>query len=75
MDITQKQKRKIEKAINSLNEVMEELTASMPEAQYYLEDCANFYVMKGKTHDNNNEPIFDNVIYSLQLHGSSGGGW
>lgn len=77
IQLTQKQKLKIKKAIQSLNDVRKEVQTKNPDndINWYLEDCGNFNLMDNQSHDNEGNPRKDRVINSFDLDESSGGGW
>ncbi len=77
IQLTQKQKLKIKKAINSLNEVRKEVQTANPEndINWFLEDCGNLNLMDNESHDNEGNARQDRVINCFDLDDSSGGAW
>ncbi len=79
IELTPAQKRKITSAIKSLNKVREELQRENPDyyINWYLEDCGNFHLLEGDSHDEENygDSQSDKSIEVWDLRHSTGGGW
>lgn len=63
---------------NNMNKLIQDIRKYNPDANLYVEDCGNFNLMKGKVHDESTqklEPIHDNVVASVVVYNSGGGGW
>lgn len=77
--LTTKQKRKIKRAIEALNDVRVELQQENPDnyINWYLEDCGNLILMAEETHndDLNQSANYDAAIEVFHLEQASGGGW
>jgi hypothetical protein len=75
--ITARQKAKIQKAVEALNDVRADIQSKNPDhdINWYLEDCGNFNLMENPSHDENHKARQDRVILHSQLEESSGGGW
>ena len=73
--IKAKDRKRIERAINSLNSALENIKEYVPNANYYIEDSDSFLVLSGDTHDENGEARPDRVMAYFKLIGASGGGW
>jgi hypothetical protein len=67
--------RKIEAAVFLLNDAMSDLELVYKEPGYYVEDSNNFNVMKGPSHSERGEALFNNVIKHFPVRNCSGGGW
>lgn len=67
----------IELAIDLLNHTMEQVIKYIPDANYYIEDCGNFYTLSGDSHhDTHGQPAAEDRILRVDtLKGASGGGW
>jgi len=69
-------KRKFKRLIAGLNDLLQEVRADFPEAEYYLEDAGNFNLMSGASHTGRDcQPRRDRVLMDEKLKHSGGGGW
>ncbi len=77
LTLTKTQLKKIQKAVQALNDVRQELQDENPDfdINWYLEDCGNLNLMECETHDDDGSPQHDGVIETFNLNNSSGGGW
>ena len=68
---------RIKRAIGNLNKIMEEVKTVFPDANYYLEDTANFHLLLGQSHgkDRNQTAQRELTAHCSSLWGASGGGW
>lgn len=73
--ITAAQRRKIYRAVQALNDVLEDVQRTVPGANWYLADGENLYLLDGESHDAQEQPRFSAVIGRWDLKDSSGGGW
>ena len=69
--------KKIDNAAKSLNKALEDAKKIWPDAQYYLEDTANFLLMSGSSHDESNgeKARQDRILHHTYIYDASGGGW
>jgi hypothetical protein len=72
--ITEKQIKKFETLCRGLNKLLDEISETCPEANYYLAN-SNFHLMKGPTHDENTNALRENSVTSVDIPGSGGGDW
>ncbi len=77
LTLTKAQLKKIQKAVQALNDVRKELQDENPDfnINWYLEDSCNLNLMECETHDDNGNPQQDGIIDYFLLRNSSGGGW
>lgn len=73
--ITVQQRRKINRAIQALNDALEDIQRTIPDANWYLGDCGSLYLLDGESHDAQEQPRLSAVIERWDLKNSSGGGW
>lgn len=77
IELTAKQRARINRAIKALNEVRLEISTENNHANinWYLEGLSNLNLMNGYTHDNRGHPRHEGVIELFHLDSASGGGW
>ena len=77
VQLTAKQRNKINRAVKALNDAKEELQSENPGhyINWYLEDSNNLNLMEGHSHDEQGRDQQDRVIEHFILDSSSGGGW
>lgn len=77
IELTPAQKRKLKRAVATLNDVRRELQQEHPERDinWYLEDTGNLNLMEDESHDRDGDPQRDKVIEQFSLDNSGGGGW
>lgn len=78
IELTTKQRSKINRAIKALNDTRKEVQNENPdiEIHWYLEGKDNLNLVRGNTHEGiNGDAQYDNVIDLFYLDNSSGGGW
>lgn len=75
--LKKKHAERVSNAINELNAVMKEIKKYIPEANYYLEDTANFMVLSGDSHDDDRNCTArqDRVLQHDYLMHAGGGAW
>lgn len=69
--------RRMNKAVQDLNLILNEVRKEHPNAQWYLDGTWNLHLMKGPPHDDNNGccPLQENTLHSAELINSGGGDW
>lgn len=72
--ITVKQKRKFINICKQLNDLMEEIQETVPEASYYLAS-SNLNLMKGPDHTDDCHALRSNSVASVRIYSSGGGDW
>ncbi|XKM12708.1 hypothetical protein RCS94_06680 [Orbaceae bacterium ac157xtp] len=65
--------KKIERAVNSLNDAMEELKRIYPNAYYYVTASDAITVMRGDSHSRGGEPQRENELADFSCPTITGG--
>lgn len=65
---------KLKRQVDALNELMDDVRETYPNAEYYLSnDTLN--LMSGPSHDGEGKPRRDRILAAVTLIGSGGGDW
>lgn len=66
--------KKFLRLAKGLDTLMKQIWEYHPEANIYLQEDS-LILMKGPTHDDAEDPLFENVVAQQWVRGSGGGGW
>jgi len=69
------QKARMDRLVNELNTLLEEVRKVHPNANWYLEDSGNLNLMSDESHDSSGRARKDHVLHHSNLKNAGGGGW
>lgn len=76
MELTQKQRNKIKRALKALEDVRSEVgSKSDNQVMWYIESGGDFNLMNGDSHDERGDSSHENIIESFYLPNYDCGGW
>ena len=79
VSLSKKQVARIKRLVTGLNNVRKEIQLENPDhcINWYLEDCGNLNLLKGESHSGGYgaEALYENVLLTVDLEESAGGGW
>lgn len=75
--MTNKHKTKFKALVTALNDLITDIRLIHPDAQFYLENGHNFFILSGRSHndDYRNTARHDRILDHQNLMHSDCGGW
>lgn len=74
-ELTRAQRRRFDRLIKGLNDLLIEVRETIPTANYYMEGESGLHMLSGDSHDDHGKQRQDRILASGYMPHASGGAW